>query len=155
MLELVGLQRGIEAGKKWRGPNRKTPLCCFLMSPACRKAVLELVTVIVHPLGDIEDEDRVRYGEPTLHEEHGVPVALNVGDLLLGEGYRLLSELDAPADVFRYDAGNALALVATLTGDGAGFDVELPPRSATLVVGRRPIFADGFETGDVSAWSGP
>ena len=29
----------------------------------------------------------------TLHAEHGVPVALNAGDLLIGEGYRLLAEL--------------------------------------------------------------
>jgi geranylgeranyl diphosphate synthase, type II len=48
---------------------------------------------------DIEDGDATRYGEPTLHEEHGVPVALNVGDLLLGEGYRLLAETEAPPDV--------------------------------------------------------
>lgn len=40
---------------------------------------------------DIEDNDRERYGEKTLHEEHGVPMALNVGDLLIGEGYRLLA----------------------------------------------------------------
>lgn len=39
---------------------------------------------------DIEDGDAVRYGEQTLHAEHGVPVALNVGDFLIGEGYRLL-----------------------------------------------------------------
>jgi geranylgeranyl pyrophosphate synthase len=48
---------------------------------------------------DIEDGDALRYGAPTLHAEHGVPVALNVGDLLLGEGYRLLAECDAPAEV--------------------------------------------------------
>ena len=48
---------------------------------------------------DIEDGDARRYGEKTLHEEHGVPVALNVGDLLLGEGYRLLAECDAPVEV--------------------------------------------------------
>ncbi len=41
---------------------------------------------------DIEDGDAERYGEPTLHAEHGIPVALNVGDLLIGEGYRLLAE---------------------------------------------------------------
>jgi geranylgeranyl pyrophosphate synthase len=46
---------------------------------------------------DIEDQDSTRYGERTLHEEHGVPVALNVGDYLLGEGYRLLAECAAPA----------------------------------------------------------
>src|ERR1043166_3058697 len=39
---------------------------------------------------DIEDNDAQRYGEKTLHEEHGVAVALNVGDLLIGEGYRLI-----------------------------------------------------------------
>lgn len=41
---------------------------------------------------DIEDGDELRYGEKTMHAEHGVPIALNVGDLLLGEGYRLLVE---------------------------------------------------------------
>lgn len=40
---------------------------------------------------DIEDGDALRYGEKTLHEEFGVPVALNVGDLLIGEGYRLIA----------------------------------------------------------------
>ncbi len=47
---------------------------------------------------DIEDADAVRYGEPTLHEEYGLPAALNVGDLLLGEGYRLIAESDAPPE---------------------------------------------------------
>ena len=46
---------------------------------------------------DIEDNDAERYGEPTLHSEHGVAVALNVGDLLLGEGYRLLADSDVPS----------------------------------------------------------
>jgi len=41
---------------------------------------------------DIEDEDDVRYDEPTMHAEVGVAVALNVGDFLLGEGYRLIAE---------------------------------------------------------------
>lgn len=48
---------------------------------------------------DIEDGDAWRSGQPTLHETHGVPVALNVGDLLVGEGYRLLAECEAPAQV--------------------------------------------------------
>lgn len=45
---------------------------------------------------DIEDADDRRYGRATLHVQHGVPVALNVGDLLLGEGYRLLAGCGAP-----------------------------------------------------------
>jgi len=47
---------------------------------------------------DIEDADELRYGEKTLHAEYGIPIALNVGDFLLGEGYRLLVEIDAPDD---------------------------------------------------------
>ena len=46
---------------------------------------------------DIEDGDDTRYGKKTLHAEYGVPVALNVGDYLLGEGYRLLSDLGIDA----------------------------------------------------------
>ncbi len=44
---------------------------------------------------DIEDNDTMRYGEKTLHEEYGVPVALNAGDLLIGEGYRLIGSCKA------------------------------------------------------------
>jgi len=47
---------------------------------------------------DIEDDDAVRYGGQTLHREYGIPIALNAGDLLLGEGYRLISECGAPAE---------------------------------------------------------
>ena len=44
---------------------------------------------------DIEDGDDLRYGERTLHAEEGIAVALNAGDLLVGEGYRLLAESGA------------------------------------------------------------
>jgi geranylgeranyl pyrophosphate synthase len=47
---------------------------------------------------DIEDGDALRYGQATLHSLHGVPIALNIGDLLVGEGYRLLAECDATAE---------------------------------------------------------
>jgi geranylgeranyl pyrophosphate synthase len=40
---------------------------------------------------DIQDNDALRYGKQTLHSLHGVPLAINVGDMLLGEGYRILS----------------------------------------------------------------
>ncbi len=45
---------------------------------------------------DIEDHDCIRYGQKTLHEEHGLEIALNVGDFLLGEGYRMIAECNAP-----------------------------------------------------------
>ncbi len=47
---------------------------------------------------DIEDNDDQRYGQKTLHQEHGVPVALNVGDLLIGEGYRLIGDARISAE---------------------------------------------------------
>lgn len=47
---------------------------------------------------DIEDEDHDRYEQPTLHAQHGVAVALNAGDLLIGEGYRLISECEVSAE---------------------------------------------------------
>src|SRR5262245_10480074 len=44
---------------------------------------------------DIEDADDQRYGRDALHVEHGLPIALNAGDLLVGEGYRLLATCGA------------------------------------------------------------
>ena len=41
---------------------------------------------------DIEDDDDFRYGTETLHKSHSVPVALNIGDYLLGRGYRVVTE---------------------------------------------------------------
>ena len=41
---------------------------------------------------DIVDEQEERYGVPALYRTAGKSVALNVGDLLIGEGYRLLAE---------------------------------------------------------------
>lgn len=40
---------------------------------------------------DIEDDDTFRYGRATLHRQYGVPTAINVGDYLLGLGYRLVA----------------------------------------------------------------
>jgi len=40
---------------------------------------------------DIEDDDQFRYGEPTMHRKLGIPTAINVGDYLIGMGYRLVT----------------------------------------------------------------
>ena len=47
---------------------------------------------------DIEDNDTSRYGQLTMHEQWGIPIALNIGDFLLGEGYRLIAEMDISSD---------------------------------------------------------
>jgi geranylgeranyl diphosphate synthase type II len=41
---------------------------------------------------DIEDDDDFRYGSETMHRQQGVPVAINVGDYLVGLGYRLAAK---------------------------------------------------------------
>ncbi|MCI0740657.1 MAG: polyprenyl synthetase family protein [Gemmataceae bacterium] len=54
---------------------------------------------------DIEDDDTFRYGRATLHRQYGVSTAINVGDYLIGLGYRLVSRErkaiggDATADI--------------------------------------------------------
>jgi geranylgeranyl diphosphate synthase type II len=40
---------------------------------------------------DIEDADQYRYGRPTIHQAHGLEAAINVGDYLVGLGYRLIA----------------------------------------------------------------
>lgn len=40
---------------------------------------------------DIEDRDAFRYGKPTIHRQHGIEAAINVGDYLVGLGYRLIA----------------------------------------------------------------
>jgi geranylgeranyl pyrophosphate synthase len=48
---------------------------------------------------DIEDGDMERYGVMTVPGAHGVAAALNAGDLLIGEGYRLIAEANLPAEI--------------------------------------------------------
>ncbi len=61
---------------------------------AVRRVALSIETFhkasLVHD--DIEDDDDFRYGEPTLHRTHGLPTAVNLGDYLIGLGYRLVSQ---------------------------------------------------------------
>lgn len=50
---------------------------------------------------DIEDNDDTRYGKETIHTEYGVPIAINTGDLLIGEGYRLIAESELSPEAIR------------------------------------------------------
>jgi geranylgeranyl pyrophosphate synthase len=64
---------------------------------AVRRAAMAIETFhkasLVHD--DIEDDDAFRYGAPTMHRRWGVPTAINVGDYLIGMGYRLVSRESA------------------------------------------------------------
>jgi geranylgeranyl pyrophosphate synthase len=63
------------------------------LSDAVRRAAMSIEAFhkasLVHD--DIEDDDAFRYGEETLHKRFGIPTAINVGDYLIGMGYRLVS----------------------------------------------------------------
>ncbi|MBA4191622.1 MAG: polyprenyl synthetase [Planctomycetaceae bacterium] len=63
------------------------------LSDPVKRAALAIETFhkasLVHD--DIEDDDAYRYGEETLHRVHGTGTAINVGDYLIGLGYRLVS----------------------------------------------------------------
>ena len=48
---------------------------------------------------DIEDGDAERYGEPACHVRLGLPAALNLGDYLIGIGYRLFCHEFVPPDM--------------------------------------------------------
>lgn len=54
---------------------------------------------------DIQDDDPYRYGQETLHKRYGIGPAINIGDYLIGLGYRLISQgrkdlgSDAAADI--------------------------------------------------------
>ncbi|MEM7315737.1 MAG: polyprenyl synthetase family protein, partial [Planctomycetota bacterium] len=63
------------------------------VSDGVRRAALAIETFhkasLVHD--DIQDDDQHRYGDSTLHKKYGVPTAINVGDYMIGLGYRLVS----------------------------------------------------------------
>jgi geranylgeranyl diphosphate synthase, type II len=63
------------------------------LSDSVKRAALAIESFhkasLVHD--DIEDDDAFRYGAPTLHRTYGIGTAINVGDYLIGLGYRLVS----------------------------------------------------------------
>jgi geranylgeranyl pyrophosphate synthase len=102
---------GIAAPGDGRTPGAASE-CAGGANPSCNERSIEPLPADLRKLAvavecfhkaslihdDIEDNDATRYGEKTLHAEHGVPVALNVGDLLIGEGYRLLGACEVSAE---------------------------------------------------------
>jgi geranylgeranyl pyrophosphate synthase len=75
---------------------------------------------------DIEDDDAYRYGQLAVHRRFGLPTAINVGDYLIGLGYRLLSRSDGEEDVpaeARADVLDALANAHMRLAEGQGAEL--------------------------------
>ena len=103
--ELIARDWLARAGKRWR------PFLTVAVSQALRDNAEAPLTDSIRKLAlavecfhkaslihdDIEDDDDKRYDEPALHAEHGIAAALNAGDLLIGEGYRLIADAGVPA----------------------------------------------------------
>ena len=108
---------------------------------------------------DIEDGDQTRYGRTTLHAAHGVPVALNVGDLLVGLGYRLIASLPVPPDrIARMSRAAAAAHAELCRGQGLELAWCRDPRPLTpdevLEILRRktaPAFEVAIKLGAICA----
>lgn len=75
---------------------------------------------------DIQDDDAYRYGQLAVHRRFGLPTAINVGDYLIGLGYRLLSRFDARDPVApeaRADVVDTLAAAHLRLSEGQGAEL--------------------------------
>jgi len=129
-------------------------------SDAIRRTAMSIETFhkasLVHD--DIEDNDQFRYGEEALHVRYGIPTGINLGDYLIGMGYRLVSrdrkELGAEtaADILDYLADSHLRLAE---GQGAELmwrdssDRVLKPIDALKIYALKtsPAFEAAFYSG--------
>lgn len=105
---------------------------------------------------DIEDEDELRYDEPTLHCRYGVPVALNAGDFLVGEGYRwIMSVKDRSSDLVRIAVENHRMLCLGQGEELIGLAADHPFSTADVIeIFRRktaPAFGAALRLGAMAA----
>jgi geranylgeranyl diphosphate synthase, type II len=141
--EQLGIDWLAKAGKRWRPflaacawrasvGDSEAPLPVNLMKIAVAVECFHKASLI-HD--DIEDGDSERYGEPTLHAQVGVPLALNVGDYLLGMGYQLIAEAAPPALVGKMVKIAADGHRRLCIGQGSELEWVLAPETlATLEV---------------------
>lgn len=93
---------------------------------------------------DIEDDDLYRYGSQTLHRLHGLGTAINVGDYLIGLGYKLVTaarkDIDAEAVADILDA-MAQAHVKLCDGQGAEMAWQDEPEQELTPLDALQIYA--------------
>ncbi|MEO2027626.1 MAG: polyprenyl synthetase family protein [Fuerstiella sp.] len=73
---------------------------------------------------DIQDDDQFRYGRDTLHREHGIGQAINIGDHLIGIGYRLIhSSRDLDPEI-ALDIADSMSTAHIRLCDGQGAEMS-------------------------------
>ena len=105
---------------------------------------------------DIEDDDAVRYDKPTLHCKHGIAVALNAGDFLVGEGYRWIASVENRTEqLIRIAVENHRALCLGQGEELGGLSSGTPFTTAQIInIFRRktaPAFGAALQLGAVAA----
>ena len=119
-----------------RGGKRLRPRLCKAVfercggvgdiAPVCDAVECFHKASLVHD--DIQDGDEIRYDRPTVWKEHGVAVAIAVGDWLVAHGYQLIAKGDDVmgggdyVSVCERKTGEAFALAAQLGALAAGVD---------------------------------
>ncbi|MEQ8788188.1 MAG: polyprenyl synthetase family protein [Pirellulaceae bacterium] len=140
------------------GPDGQQHLEAF--GDGVKRAAMSIETFhkasLVHD--DIEDDDAFRYGDETLHRKYGTATAINVGDYMIGLGYRLVSResktlgADVVADIL-----DCLADSHTRLSEGQGaellwrdsHDKRLKPIDALKIYALKtsPAFEAAFFSG--------
>ena len=168
--EAIALNWMTKAGKRWR-PFLVAAVYEALTDPGAplpgtvRKLAVAAECFhkasLIHD--DIEDGDGARYNEATLHRKHGVPIALNTGDLLLGLGYELLARCGLPdGQSVRLLQAAAEAHRKLCLGQGeelAGTRSDTPLSSAAVLdifrLKTSPAFGAALQFGAIAAGAGP
>ena len=72
---------------------------------------------------DIQDDDQYRYGRETLHRQHGAGHAINIGDYLIGLGYRLIHAARDLSPEIAIDVLNSMSTAHIRLCDGQGAEM--------------------------------
>ena len=140
--EQISLDWLAKSGKRWRPFLTAATYSALTDCPASAlPKSLQHIAVAVECLhkaslifDDIQDNDALRYGERTIHEVHGVPLAMTAGLYLLGLGYRLIANSGAaPAIIADMVALTSQAHLRLCSGQGAELWATRHPRILSSV----------------------
>lgn len=73
---------------------------------------------------DIQDDEDFRYEQPALHISEGIPVAINIGDYLIGKGYQILANISCDP-VVKAQCLQVVAASHISLSEGQGADIRL------------------------------
>jgi len=159
------------SGGKATGPGGAEAVSHY--SQGVRSAALSIECFhkasLVHD--DIEDGDAFRYGVPAMHQQFGLSTAINVGDYMIGMGYRLIGrEIESIGAAAAAEILNCLSSAHMRLAEGQGAELlwrdgtnkRLTPLDALKIYALKtsPAFEAALYTGvrlagDASSYAEP